>query len=104
MELGLGGRAAVVTGASKGIGRSVAEGLAAEGCNLHIVSRTRETIEQAAKDIQVGHGVEVSAYALDRSDSANIKPLLDAACNADILVNNAGAIPGGDLHAVNEER
>lgn len=104
MELGLSGRTAVVTGASKGIGRAVAAGLAAEGCNLHIVSRTPEMIERAAKEIQAEHGVKVTAHALDLSSSDSIEPLLGAASSADILVNNAGAIPGGDLQTIDESR
>ena len=104
MELGLSGRTAVVTGASKGIGRAVAAGLAAEGCNLHIISRTREMIDLAAREIATEHGVKVTAHALDLSNSDSIEPLLGAAGNADILVNNAGAIPGGDLQAIDESR
>ncbi|MGD8476254.1 MAG: short-chain dehydrogenase/reductase [Burkholderiales bacterium] len=104
MELGLSGRTAVVTGASKGIGRAIAAGLAAEGCKLHIVSRTRETIERAAQEIGEQYGVSVTAHALDLSTSKNIKTLLEAAGDADILVNNAGAIPGGDLQAIDEAR
>ena len=60
MEPGLGGRTAVVSGASKGIGRAIAAGLAAEGCNLHIVSRTGETFERAAYEIQAQHKIDVA--------------------------------------------
>jgi hypothetical protein len=104
MELGLSGRTAVVTGASKGIGRAIACALAAEGCKLHIVSRTRETIERAAQEIRQQYGVDVSAHALDLSTSKSVGTLLDAAGNTDILVNNAGAIPGGDLQMIDEAR
>ncbi len=104
MELGLKGKIAVVTGASKGIGRAIAGGLAAEGCDVHIVSRTQGAIERAAQEIQARHGRKVTAHPLDLSKSDSIQPLLDAARNADILVNNAGAIPGGDLQMINEAR
>ena len=67
MERGSSGRAAVVTGASKGIGRAIAAGLAAERCNLHIILRTRATIAGAAKAIGAKHGVSVRAHALDLS-------------------------------------
>jgi NAD(P)-dependent dehydrogenase (short-subunit alcohol dehydrogenase family) len=97
MELGLGGKTVVVTGASKGIGRSIAEGFAAEGCNLHIV-------ERAAQEIRSEHGVSVTAHTLDLSKSESVAPLLSAAGDAGILVNNAGAIPGGDLQAIDEVR
>ncbi|NIO39948.1 MAG: SDR family oxidoreductase [Burkholderiales bacterium] len=104
MELGLGGKTAVVTGASKGIGRAIAEGLAAEGCNLHIVSRTRETIEAVAAAIKQEYGVTARSHVLDLSKSESVEPLHAAAGNADLLVNNAGAIPGGDLQAIDEAR
>lgn len=104
MELGLRGRTAVVTGASKGIGRAVAAGLAAEGCDLHIVARTRDAIDEAATKIQSVHGVSVRAHALDLSKSESVGALLDATGSVDILVNNAGAIPGGDLQAIDEAR
>ncbi len=104
MELGLKGKTAVVTGASKGIGLAIARGLAAEGCALHIVSRNRQAIDQAAQGIRTEHGVEVTAHALDLARSESVGALLAATDTPDILVNNAGAIPGGDLQAVDEAR
>jgi short-subunit dehydrogenase len=47
MDMKLNGRTALITGASKGIGFSIAEMLAAEGCNLHLVARSREDLESA---------------------------------------------------------
>jgi len=102
MELGLQGRTALVTGASKGIGLAVARSLAAEGCHVHLVSRTAETLETAARDIASRFQVRATAHPLDLSDSAVIDGLLEAAGTPDILVNNAGAIPGGNLQAVDE--
>jgi NAD(P)-dependent dehydrogenase (short-subunit alcohol dehydrogenase family) len=104
MDLGLKGQSAVVTGASKGIGLAIARALAAEGCAVQIVSRGREAIESAARDIRRQHGVEVKGHALDLSLSENVAALLEATSTPDILVNNAGAIPGGDLQAVDEAR
>jgi len=75
-----------------------------EGAICTSVSRTRETIERAAREIQAKHGVSVQAHALDLSKGESVKTLLDAAGNAEILVNNAGAIPGGDLQAIDEAR
>ena len=102
MELGLSGRTALITGASKGIGLGVARGLAAEGCHVHLVSRTAETLEEAARDIASRHQVRARAHPLDLSSSEGIPGLLDEAGTPDILVNNAGAIPGGDLETVDE--
>ncbi len=104
MELGLKGRTALVTGASKGIGLAVARGLAAEGCNLHLVSRTQSTLQEAAQRIRAEHGVDVQVHALDMSRSESLGPLLQAVGTPDILVSNAGAIPGGDLQAIDEAR
>lgn len=104
MELGLTGKTAVVTGASKGIGLAVARGLAAEGCTVHIVSRNRAAIDSAAQDIRAQYAVEVGAHALDLAQSESVAALLEATGTPDILVNNAGAIPGGDLQAIDEAR
>jgi len=102
MDLGLKGRSAVVTGASKGIGRAVATALAEEGVDLHLVARTRADLEAAAAGIREASGVAVAIHPLDLSDSGVIPGLLEATSAADILVNNAGAIPGGNLDAVDE--
>lgn len=104
MELGLMGRTAVITGASKGIGLAVARGLAAEGCNVHVVARTAATIEAAARSIREQYRVQATAHALDIAQSGNIAQLMAATGTPDILVNNAGAIPGGDLQTIDEER
>ncbi|MEO8628228.1 MAG: short-chain dehydrogenase/reductase [Betaproteobacteria bacterium] len=104
MELRLKGRTAVVTGASKGIGFAIARGLAAEGCNVHVVARDREKLEGGAARIRDEFGVAATAHALDLAQSENIDALMAAVGTPDILVNNAGAIPGGDLQAVDESR
>lgn len=104
MDLGLTGRRALVTGASKGIGAAVAEGLAAEGCAVGLVARTLERLEEVATGIRERHGVEVSVHAADLSDSASLTRVLEAFGMPDILVNNAGAIPGGDIEAIDEAR
>ena len=52
MDLRNRGRSAVITGASKGIGRAVAERLAGEGVNVHLVARTATTLETAASELK----------------------------------------------------
>lgn len=100
MDLGLRGKRAVVTGASKGIGLAVAEAFAQEGCNLVLAARNpQEAAERLRGRFQVG----VEAHALDLSDPAQRERLFDAADEADILVNNAGAIPSGNLAALSME-
>ena len=104
MELGLKGRSALITGASKGIGLAVAHGLAAEGCSVHLVARDSRALESAAQAVRAAHGTMVSVHPLDLSRGEGIPALLDAMGTPDILVNNAGAIPGGDLQSVDEAR
>src|SRR5437868_2597063 len=104
MELGLRGRKALVTGASKGIGRACAEVLAEEGCDVVLVSRTAADLEPARAAIVAKHNVAVRFYPLDLSDSRNVDKLAADCADIDILVNNAGAIPGGDIAQVDEAR
>ena len=68
MDLGLRGRKALVTGASKGIGRACAEVLAEEGCDVVLVSRTSADLEAVRAKIAGEHNVAVRYYALDLSD------------------------------------
>jgi hypothetical protein len=104
MELGLRGRKALVTGASKGIGRACAEALAEEGCDVVLVSRTAADLEAARAAIVAKHNVAVRCYPLDLSDSRNVDKLAEACADTEILINNAGAIPGGNIDAIDEAR
>ena len=104
MELGIKGRKALITGASKGIGAAVAERLATEGCDLILVSRSLAELEALASRIRAAHQVAVEVRAYDLSDSGNVDALANEFSNIDILVNNAGAIPGGNLDEIDEAR
>src|SRR5271167_3285634 len=94
MDLGLRGKKALITGASKGIGRACAEVLAEDGVDLVLVSRTAADLEAVRAKIAGEHNVAVRYYALDLSDSKNVDRLAAECADTDILVNNAGAIPG----------
>ena len=61
MDLGLKGKVAVVTGASRGLGRAIAMGLAAEGCRLVVCARGQEGLEAVREEITRLHGVPVLA-------------------------------------------
>ena len=102
MELGLQGKTAIVTGASKGIGLAVAQGLAAEGCAVHIVARTEGDLEAARLRIMVDSQVGVTCHAIDLAQKGRVEVLAKAAGPVDILVNNAGAIPGGAIDKIDE--
>src|SRR6202022_4066991 len=104
MDLGLRGRKALVTGASKGIGRACAEVLAEEGCDIVLVSRTSADLEAVRAKIAGEHNVAVRYYALDLSDSRNVDRLAAECADTDLLVNNAGAIPGGNIAEIDEAR
>lgn len=102
MDLELAGKSAVITGASKGIGRAVAEALAAEGCNLHLNSRTEADLAAVAEDLSGRFGVQAAIHPGDLSRDVDRANLATACAKVDILVNNAGAIPAGDLTRVDD--
>jgi 3-oxoacyl-[acyl-carrier protein] reductase len=94
MNLGLKGRVAVVTGASKGIGKAIARGLADEGVNLVLLARTAAALEEAATEIGGATGVRVVAVPTDLRDAAAANAAAARAAaefgTVHILVNNAG--------------
>lgn len=104
MDLQMGGRKALVTGASRGIGRAIAEALGAEGCDLYLVARSEADLEAAGDDISGRYGVSVTAVPMDLSESANTRTLARRFPDVDLLVNNAGAIPNGTLEEIDEDR
>ena len=104
MDLGLRGKKALVTGASKGIGRACAEALAEEGCDVVLVARTAADLDVARAAIVAKHNVGVRVFPLDLSDSKNVDKLAAECADTEILVNNAGAIPGGNIDTVDEAR
>src|SRR5687767_5982876 len=85
----LDGRAALVTGAGRGIGRACALALAQAGAEVWLLARTREEIEQAAAEIR-GSGGKAHAIACDVTDSQAVKRAVAGLAALDILVNNAG--------------
>lgn len=107
MELNLRGRMALVTGASRGIGRAVAKMLGAEGCNLHLAARSEAGLQSAADEIAAAHGVSVAIHPCDLSDPEAVAALGASCADVDILVNNAGDIPTGsitDIHSATFRR
>lgn len=94
MDLRLKNRAAVVTGASKGIGKAIARGLADEGVNLVLLARTAEVLNETAAEIASATKATVLALPTDIRDDAAVTAAVSRAHDEfgeiHILVNNAG--------------
>jgi 3-oxoacyl-[acyl-carrier protein] reductase len=92
--LSLKGKVAIVTGAARGIGRTIAETLAQRGADLILADRNIELSAVTAQTIVSASGCQVQAIQTDVSDSASVKAMVDQALekfgHLDILVNNAG--------------
>jgi 3-oxoacyl-[acyl-carrier protein] reductase len=108
MDLQLKGKAAIVTGSSRGLGLASARALAAEGCRVCMCARGAETLAQAAAELQgadprTGAGVkpQVIAVPADLSTPEGAATVVDAALAAfgaiDILVNNVATAKGTDI-------
>ena len=99
MELGLAGRAVVVTGASRGIGRAIALGFAREGASLAICARGAADLAATAQEI-AALGCKTHARACDVADPAALDDFLCGAHAAfgrlDVLVNSASALALAD--------
>ena len=100
MDLGLTDRAALVGGASSGLGRATAEALAAEGCRLAIWSRDASALEQVAADLHSRHGAEVHVLTGDAAEPGTGTRVASEAeavlGQVDIIVLNAGGPPPVD--------
>jgi 3-oxoacyl-[acyl-carrier protein] reductase len=98
MDLGIRGKRALVTAASKGLGRGCAEALAAAGVDLVINARGAEALEATAAALRAAYGVDVVAVAADITSESGRALVLAAAGAVDILVTNAGGPPPGMWH------
>ncbi len=97
MDLGIRGRKALLTGASRGIGRACALALAREGVEVTLVARTAGPLEDAAAAIRQQTGVAVRTVAADITQPEGRAAALAACPAPDILLNNAGGCPPGDF-------
>lgn len=107
MNLELQNRVAMVAAASKGLGRAVAESLAAEGCRLSICARSLESLEAACKAI-ADAGAEVLPVACDVSKAADLERWFAATVErfgrVDVLVTNTGGPPAAPFLKLTEEQ
>src|SRR3984893_8785728 len=93
--MGIRGRKALLSGASRGLGKACAFALAGEGVDVTIVARTREPLEQAGAEIAAATGAKVQTVAGDITTAAGRSAALAACPQPDILLNNAdGPLPG----------
>lgn len=99
MDLGLKGKKAVITGGSKGIGRAIANLLAAEGADVAICARNQEEVDAAVKAL-AGHGGKVTGAAVDVADKEALQGWITSVAaelgGIDILVPNVSA-GGGQM-------
>ena len=108
MDLGLKDKVALVAASSQGLGRAVAEELAAEGASLVLCARDAQTLDQTAAAIAERNNSRVMAVPADVTVTDDIKRLVDAGIDRfgriDILVTNAGGPPAGRFEQLTREQ
>ncbi|WP_116134037.1 SDR family oxidoreductase [Tropicimonas sp. IMCC34043] len=97
MDLGIDGRKALLTGASKGMGRACAMAIAREGVDVTIAARTEGPLMATAAAIRAETGRSVTPVVADITTEAGRAAVLAACPDPDILLNNAGGMAPGDF-------
>lgn len=107
MDLGISGKIALVTGASKGIGFAVASGLAAEGVKVALSARNEDSLAEAVEKVRAAGG-DCYGFPADVSDEGQIDSLFarvqEELGDPQILVVNSGGPPGGKASGLSEEQ
>jgi 3-oxoacyl-[acyl-carrier protein] reductase len=107
MDLGLTGKAALVTGGSAGIGKGIARALAREGADVAICARRRDALEATATELRAETGRKIVAIPADLTRTEDAERFVTTAAaelgRVDILVNNAGSAAGGVLEFLSED-
>jgi 3-oxoacyl-[acyl-carrier protein] reductase len=102
MDLHLQGKRGIVLGATRGIGRAIAEALAEEGASLAICARNGAQVEEAAHQLET-RGVKICGEAIDIADGGAVKAFVSRAAKAlggiDIAISNASALNQGNARA-----
>ncbi len=100
MDLDLKGKVALITGASRGLGRAMARALGEEGARISICARGTEALDAAARELESA-GIEVMAEGVDVADARQargwVENTLERFGSVDVLVNNAGSARPGKL-------
>ncbi len=106
MLAAVGGRTAVVTGASTGIGRAIAVALGGLGWRVGLGARRLDRLEESARDVKAAGG-DPYLHELDVRSAASIDEFLDATVAAlgtvEVLVNNAGMSTPGPFHRIDDD-
>ena len=107
MDLKLKGKKALVLGGSKGIGRGIADALAAEGVDVALVARTKETVDKSAAEINARSGGHAIGLVADLADWPSVEKAVQSARQQlgpiDILINNSGGPPPSGALGVKPE-
>jgi 3-oxoacyl-[acyl-carrier protein] reductase len=107
MEISLNGRAAIVTGGSKGIGLGIATRFAADGADVAIVARGREALDGAVNGIRAKSQGRIIGVQGDVADAGDVRRAFGEAMQAfgkiDIVVNNAGTSRAGPFESLTDE-
>ena len=107
MDLRLKGKVAVVTGASRGLGKAIAMGLAKEGCRLVICARGEEALLSVKQQITESYSVPVLAKSVDLTSDGEAEALIHSAVSeygtVQLLVNNAGGNRRGKFTDVSDQ-
>ncbi len=106
MDLGLRGKVALVTAASKGMGKACSLGFAAEGARVAMCARTEGDIKNAAEEVRAKTGAEVLAMTADVTKAEDVKSIVARTKQTfgriDVLVANCGGPPRGELHQMTD--
>lgn len=106
MQFSLEHKRVIITGASRGIGRAIAQAFAAEGARVAICARTDEAVQQTGRELAASASA-VIARAVDVTDTQGVQRFVDEVAQAwggvDVLVNNAGQGRGGNLETLTPE-
>jgi len=97
MDLKLSGKVAIVTGASRGIGRAIAQTLSAEGMKLTLAARSKDQLDELAKSLKTDCLVQAVDLRAPETAAAVVEATIRTFGAIDLLVNNAGATKRGDF-------
>ena len=102
MDLRLSGKVAIVTGASRGIGRAIAQTLAAEGMNVTLAARSGDQLADLAASLPTASVVQALDLRDPQAPAAAVAATISRFGRLDLLVNNAGATKRGDFFALTD--